>query len=583
MFKKITRVLCGLMVSAIALSTAACGPTKVENDDNGKTTINISIYGGGHGTAYLETLINNFMAKHPDYDEKYTIKYAEEKLHEGLIQEELEAGYGETQMYISAHNNFVNFIYSDWLEDLSDVVAMKPDGESGKTIQEKTVRYDKWQSIYSNHGNGIYALPYADSIMGFVYDHDLFVNNGWYVFAGEADKDALTAQGITFTERGGKLYFESATSSVNYEQGDRILTAGKDGKYGTYDDGQPQNVTEWNTMISKISASKSKAFISGGKVGSYAQHLISAYFAQYSGSEAFDTYFTYDSHGEKVKLFDGSETEITIDNGYLVNQMEGVYKAYEFFANYFDVRKKNDPLVSVHSVLPDTTKSHTDAQDRFLYGYLNTADNPQSAMLIEGAWWEYEARDTFAEIGEIDASRGFGKREYRFMLLPDFEGQKNDKSVVSACESGAFIVPKDSNKDRLKVTKEFLAYMISDEAMNYFLTLTGSIMPYEYTLSEAELASLRPFTKNMIEMYTDSENIEIVRPQIANLYTPLGYAGGKPIDYFVTKGLNNSDCPFISLGINDLSSIKTGLANLFQAKDWSRYVSDAKKQGFLND
>lgn len=583
MFKKISRALCGLMVSAIALSTAACGPQKIENNENGKTTINISIYGGGHGTAYLDTLIKNFMAKNPDYAEKYVIKYDEEKLHEGLIQDELEAGYGETQMYISAHNNFVNFIYSDWLEDLSDVVAMKPDGESGKTIRDKVVGYDQWQSIYSKYGEGVYALPYADSIMGFVYDHDLFVDSGWYTFADESDKDALTAQGIVFSEKNGKLYYESSENSVNYEQGDRILTAGKDGKYGTYDDGQPQNVAEWDAMISKISGSKSKAFISGGKVGSYAQHLISAYFAQYSGSEAYDTYFTYDSNGEKVKLSDGTETEITVDNGYLVYQMEGVYKAYEFFADYFDIRKKNDSKVAVHSVLPDTTKSHTDAQDRFLYGYLNTSDNPQSAMLIEGAWWEYEARDTFNEIGEIDASRGFGQREYRFMLLPDLEGQKNDKSVISACESGAFIVPKDSNKERLQVTKEFLAYMISDEAMNYFLTLTGSIMPYEYTLTEEETAALRPFTKNMIELYNDKENIEVVRPQIAALYSPLTYAGGKPANYFVTTGLNNSDSPFISLGINDLSAIKTGLGKLYTEKDWSKYVSEAKKQGFLND
>ena len=585
----LTTVLALALSAAAAFTVTACGPKVIPNNTEGKTPINISLYGGGHGTAYMDVLIENFLTAHPDYAAEYYIDYDEEKLHAGLIQDELEAGYGETQMYVMSHNDFVHFIYSDYLEDLSDVAAMRVDGADKPDIKGKMVRYEEWQSIYSRNGQGLYALPYADSMMGFVYDHDLFVESNWYEFASEAeDGAALAEQGITYTvNEDGHLLFQSATGTVNYEVGDRILSAGKDDKYGTYDDGQPQTVEDWDAMIRKIAATNgSKAFISSGQIGSYATHIVSAFFAQYSGMDAFNTYFTYDSNGEKVKLANGEEVEITLENGYRVNAMEGVYKAYEFLSKYFDTRK-SDPLVSLHPAVTDGTKNHMDTQNLFLLGYQQSATNPQSAMLLEGAWWEYEARSMFKTLEGLDADRGYGKREYRYMLLPDLAslgGKADGKSAISCCESGAIIVPKDSNKERLQVTKEFLAYMASDEAINIFLTMTGSIMPYTYSLTDEEYAELTPFTKNMIELYSDEEHVDVVRPQIAALYSPISYAGGRDNTYFLPK-INGIaiDQPFKAVRENSLDAIRDGLAAYHSQADWQGYIERAQEQGFFNE
>ncbi len=572
------RFIALMCVLVSGISFAGCGP--VGDDNSGKTKIHINMYAGGHGETYIDTLIANFMADHPDYNEKYVITHKAEKHTPSGILDDLQAGYGETQMYITAFNNFVHFIYQDLLEDLSDVMLMKPDGEDGDTVKDKMVDYTGWQKLYSKYGQGIYTVPYADSIMGFVYDHEMFENNNWYTFATEAaDGAALTAQGITYQVKNGKLIFKSSTDKVNYTDGDKILTKGKDGIYGTYDDGQPTNETEWDTMIRKISTS-TKAFISGGSVGSYSQLIISSLFAQIGGVDEWNTYFNYDSKGQKVKLSDGSEEVITLENGYKVQKMDSLYKAYEWLAKYFDTRKE-DSLVSIHPALTDGVKLHTDAQNLFLLGYQNVATNPRSAMLLDGAWWEYEARSMFTTLGGLDSNRGYGKREYRFMLLPDITGQKNEKSVMSCCETGAIFIPKDSDPDRLKVTKEFLAYMLSDEAMNFFLTETGSIMPYKYNLTSADYAKMTPFTRNMIELYNDTEHVDILRPQIATLQEPISYAGGRSVTYFIPQISSiNIDAPFKAVRENSLETIKKGLGDYYNATDWARYIADAKTQGF---
>ena len=283
------------------------------------------------------------MNKNPEYDKLYTIDYIAEKSHSGIIYDELTSGYSDKQMYIMANNDFVSLAYADLLEDISDVAEMKPDGAAGKALKDKMIRYDEWQSIYSKYGEGLYAVPYADSIMGWVYDHDTFLEKNWYIYADLSEKQDIEAQGITCKEgsgiNSGLLEFVSSTVKNNYSAGDIILSRGKDGKYGIYDDGQPITVEEWEALIRRIGASGSKAFIAAGGVGSYAQHIISGLFAQYSGLDDYNTYFTYNSNGKIVKLNDGTETEINLENEYLVNGMEGIYKAYEFASKYYDARK----------------------------------------------------------------------------------------------------------------------------------------------------------------------------------------------------------------------------------------------------
>ena len=570
------------MAGAMTFAAVNCGPGYAPDPNAGKTKILVSLYAGGHGTAYFEQLVADFMAKNPEYSEKYWIDYVAEKKHPGLVEEELKENPGYKQMYIMAQNNIVSLAYQGLLEDVSDVVYSKVNNES-ITLQEKMFRFDEWKDIYSVRGNGLYALPYADSIGGWVYDHQMFLDNDWYSYAGDEDVADLEAQGITYTDEEGKLYFVSSTGATNYKEGDRILTRGKDGKFGTYDDGQPITEAEFDAMVKKI-ALTAKPFISSGQIGSYAQYIVSSVVGQKGGVEEWETYFTYDSKGKPVKLVDGMEEVITIENGYKVSGMQSIYDAYEWIAKYFDSRDSVKAKYT-HGATADGAINHYDAQSLFLLGYKNEETNPRSAMLLEGAWWEYEARVTFNELGKRDVERGYGVRDYRYMLLPNFENQVNEKSVFTAGESGVMIVAHDTDTERLKVTKAFLGYMASDEAVKTFTKVTGCPMPYDIEFTEQDKAELTPFARNMSELYYDSENIDIVRPNFAMLWSPLGYTSDRNHDGYFLPKINDTEQthPYNTVRKYSLEQIKTGLAAFYNAKDWASYIKQAQDNGFYLD
>ncbi len=576
----------------ILFSFAACGPTADDDGiiiDPNKTQINFTVYEGGHGTLWAKELAKQFMAANPQYDSEYQIIIRGEKRGDADVVVEINSGKSPYQGYILSSNNIVSAIYRDSILELSDVVDRKVDGEENDTIRNKILRYDEWSSIYSKYGEGLYAVPFADSVMGWVYDHQYFVDEGFYITASASDEAGMTAQGITFeiVERGNstEYKFVSSTGAVNYREGDTILSAGKDGKYGTYDDGQPQTIAEWDDLIANISGTNAKSFIWGGAVDSYTRTILEALFAQYGGMDIYNTYFTYDSGGEEVELADGTKTVITPNNGYLVNQIAEVKYAYEFFYKYFNAHKDSLSYDTIHSSATDLTSYHKDAQNKFLLGHKGAKDNPRSAMLLDGTWWEYEASTMFNTIAATEPERGYGMREYRYMLLPNLgENQKSDKSVISACESGVMLLTKDSNTNRQAVTKDFLAYILKDESLRYFVRETNSLMPYEIGLTEEDINSITPFARNMIELYFDHDNVDVVRPQISSLVSPLAYTSPRGTDRLAPKISDKfMTSPGTLARTYTLTQTLSGLKSSYTAADWANYIALAKNQGFYTN
>ena len=152
--------------------------------------------------------------------------------------------------------------------------------------------------------------------------------------------------------------------------------------------------------------------------------------------EKLDNIYKYNNPGQ-----------LSDTNGYKINELEAVYQSLKFMNSYFNNSGTSSKYL--HSLVKDKSKNHLDAQNTFLLGYRNNAGNKLSAMLVDGMWWENEAKEFFNALGAQDASRGFGQREYRIMLLPDFEGQKSDKSVIAAGDAGKALL--DAGVDAIKV------------------------------------------------------------------------------------------------------------------------------------
>ena len=549
-----------------------CG-VKEQDDYANKEVIQFSVYNGGYGTKYAENLAKQFNDSRTD---NYAIKIIPEKRNGSDIASEINTGYSNNMGYILSGLDIMSAVYQDTLEDLSDIVRLKVDG-SDKTIEDKILRKDTWYDVFKVN-NKLYALPYSDALAGLQYDHDLFVEKGWYFFAGNSDTTALNQQGITYHADGSRLIFDSAIGKTNYKEGDYILSAGKDGKFGTYDDGQPTNIIEWDTMLNKISITASPFIWSD--YDDYTHLLYATVVAQYLGSTGFEQIFTFDTKGQPLEMQDGSQEVITVENGYKVYGAKAIYQALEFLNTYLNTESSPN---YTHSICDDNSKNYQDAQNLFLLGYLGDQHNKQSAMLIDGSWWENEARAMFNSIGELDGSRGFGKREYRMMLLPNFEGQKSDKSVVLTGDTGCIFLKKDKDTNKIRVAKEFIAFLLKDDSLREFSRMTGSLLAYDYDLTKNDLDALTPYSRNIFEIYSDSDNVEIIRPLLIENESPLCFATDK-------KGFYYSMIPKISgafiysttraLRNHGLNVVWDGIKHAYSATEWNEFILDARGQGF---
>lgn len=584
MKKQIAAMLC----LCFAFSAAACG-NKGQGGESGqtidknKTQIYINVYGGGTGTSWITEEANEYNKTLEDYQ----IYIQDEKREAGYIIDEVNAASGVASAYFTVDIAFQELVNTDKLVDLTPILETTLEGES-KKIGDKLTNRESWMKLASKNGSGCYLLPYCDSIGGLVFDYGDFVERGWLEFADGNDAavtSALDRQGISYENKGGKLFYKNG-GSVNYKEGDRIMTAGKDGKYGTYDDGQPQTIDEWDRMLGKIkSTANCYPFIWPSKFENYTGMVQNAVFAQLAGVAETEAYFAFDSDGKEVEMHDGSKKTITIENGYEYFGMKEIYDTIAFMETYFGSDNAN-PAVKENT-------NHTDVQKRYLFAPVSGGKIAESAMICEGIWWENEARKgVFPQVEKQDADRGYGKRDYRFMLLPFMEGQKGidgtgKGSVLAGQDTGSFFVVKEKDAKKTEILLDFLARTLSDDCLEKFTTETGIIRAYDYEISDGNFAKMTPFARTVWNIYRDTENIAIVRPFQERVKEPIVYATtagleGVVFPYNDAGKIMGSDKVAVSWlsGGKNKDQIFNMVSGAFTSSSWQKLLDQAKKQGF---
>jgi ABC-type glycerol-3-phosphate transport system substrate-binding protein len=568
------------LTSLLAVTTlASCGGEVIGSYDEDKTQIYVTVFNGGAGTAWVEKIRDEFNAK----DEEYEVVLQYEKASAKTIIQEIELNNISADCYFTSSIDFQSGIYKNYFEDLSDVLQMEVDGAGNGTVEQKMKNAENWKKMASKNGEGCYIVPYLDAIMGLVYDHDLFVEKEYLNFATESDKDAVTAQGITFeevTEYGTKyLVYKSATGKTNYAEGDKILSAGKDGKFGTYDDGQPQTEEEFDLMLETIvnGNDKAKTFIHSGIYDHYNNTQAHAIAAQYIGPKTFDKMLAYHTGGEEIEMYDGSYKAVTFENGYQVFQAKGIYEGLRFIDKYIN-------SANVHPNCKLTgSYSHTDAQNDFILSYKDEKGYP--TMLVEGLWWENEAKTMLAEVARENASRGYGQVNYRYMLLPAIEGQKGidgkgNGTVFTVSDTGGIVVVKQEDAKKLAKIKEFLAMTLSDEVLKDFTKNTGIMRPYKYEMTDEDLSSMSKFARNAWEIYNDEENIELVRFGVTRYAQPVSFATDMHNTYIPITNMNQMSDSYLRV-IKAVGGAENAMGTmLYDSAKWAAFISEAQRQGF---
>ncbi len=181
-------------------------------------------------------------------------------------------------------------------------------------------------------------------------------------------------------------------------------------------------------------------------------------------------------------------------------------------------------------------------------------------MMIEGCWWENEARSVIQEVADRTGKDEYSRANRRFGMMPmpkaDASSVGKGSTIVDTHYSLGFI-KKNIDPSKLKVAKLFLQFVNTDESLQEFSTITNTVKALNYTIDEANLAKMTYFGRSVYQLHKDSD---VVYPycgknyyldkqsafSVHNSFNSLvdknDYA--RPVSYFKESTTNHSEAYF---------------------------------------
>lgn len=541
MKRKIAACFLAVLMCLFIVPFVGC-TTKPEREvDQSKTQLHIGVYNGGLGYEWVEKLSERFEELFSEYQGEggkvgvqVWFDAQKEKFETASLQGMLDANATQNDIYLSTSDpkDFIN--KAEYTTDITDIVNEKVYAEDGNFPDEGEVatksiadKLDKKQLDRYTFNGKIMGMPYNESIIGFVYDHDLFVENNYY--------------------DGG---------------------FGPDGIEGTYDDGLPATFEDLRNLFDQMVVDGITPFTFTGFYNFYFDSMYRNVQAQYDGYEQTDLLRTYDGYfntsmDDSVNSANnGQGTKITPENGYLLVNRKGAKKAIEFVKFLFSDTSYYSQRAALNS------QTHTQAQGEFINSIEATGSNKRIAMLWDGDWWENEAKGLFKEMATSfrEPEYDYGQRDFRYMPLPKFEGQALDHGSFSTFQEIPiiFVNSKSQVKD---IAGKWLQYMASNDGLSLFTEMTGSVMPYEFTLSKESYEKLTPFSQYRYTLQKEYSN---------HIYTP-----PKACDFSLYAKVS---CAATSLPAKKTSELSYDYASPYSAFiDSQGLTADAYWRAYLNN
>lgn len=471
--RKMQRIAALTLAGLLSCSTfVACGPDA--NGHKDKTHLNIKVFNGGLGFAWLQELANNFMDTFKDVSFEEGKKGVYIALTPNKEFSNLESnvaiGADAEDIYYTSDCNFwtykeagvtydvTNIMTSD-VYDEDGFVALNAEG-NGWATQSKSIadritseHTAKRLNIGTEEEPEYCALPFDDSTAGIIVDWDLFQEQGWDNYNGI--------------------------------------------------DGMPATISEFYDLLTRIRKKGYSAFIYATGV-QYTRVINAAAIAQVDGVDTYYDLFS-DYTGDYDFNQDGiiSESEkITPNTAYKILDTRGYRAAIEMALKLFE---KNASGKTFYDPAVATGVSFGVAQQDFI---MSKETSQPIAMLFDGEWWENEARATFNAMGEVNEDNGYGKREFRMMPIPSFNSTNEEqKYTLGAWTGGAitFVNEKTvaNNSAKQKLAELWLQYQYSTEGLKCFSRHSGATLPLDYDLTDTEKQELTPFARNLFELRRD--------------------------------------------------------------------------------
>ncbi|MDD6994747.1 MAG: extracellular solute-binding protein [Candidatus Borkfalkiaceae bacterium] len=478
--RQLTCLAIGFLVASTSVFAAGCGfkgdnSGEQEKVDPNRKQLYVGYYNGGMGLDWMNQLKYGFEEKYPEYQvmiEPDKEKYSYTNLRSYMPD-------GKEDIYFTTSIQMMDYKTNGLIADITEAVT-QPLTEFGESVSIA----DKMDSDSRNHyavtENGktsYYAIPYFDALYGYVYDVDLFEERKLFISSVE----------------GGKITWTGAENK----------SVGRDGKAGTFDDGLPETYEQMKSLFNRMQNMGITPVTWAGAYTGYREWFLDSIWAGYEGLSNFKLNYTFSGT-------DSSLGEITNQNAYLLQQQSGKLAALTLA---HDLASKNYASTQAYS----TIQTHSNAQTEFL---MSREKSSPIAMIIDGGWWEYEARGIFGDMAvEIDQKYAYKTRRFGLMPVPKFVGtegvpdQKYDGITLYTPGSTAVVV--NDRSTRKDIAMKFLRYSTSNEALEIFTKNTGVSRPYDYTLSQESYNNLTYFQKSMWDLY-HREDVEIVHALTKN-------------------------------------------------------------------
>ena len=245
----------------------------------------------------------------------------------------------------------------------------------------------------------------------------------------------------------------------------------------------------------------------------YYSGLLNGLYRTYEGYDDVMLNYTYDSGNNTTEIITdivGGElvtenVKITPENGYLLKQQTGRYWAIKFFSKVLSYSAYYHPYS-----IGNLTFSHTDAQEYF---YESDLKNEPIAFLLEGQWWENEAK-TSGAISRTVNKYGIDPSERNFAILPlpgKITGRVEEgEGTPGVLQDGinAFAgINADIKEAKVDLAKDFLKFCYSDAMLELFTKTNGITKSLKYSISDETLNSLTPFARSVWQMKETSNII----------------------------------------------------------------------------
>ncbi len=477
-----------------------------ERVDSSKTQIYVYSFDGGYGSDWLNA-----------------VKLRYEKLHENTSFEEGKLG---VQIMINAKKESIDAISSQILDNRDEIYftefayyyTLKADGllgditeavtadlaeygdAAGTTIESKLAPEQKaYFGIEEEGQTHYYGLPHYSGYEGLIYNVDLFDEKGYYFV------DGYDANGTPASIDDYFIYNDTDKKS-----------AGPDGIYDTYDDGLPATYEEFFILCDYISSgSDTPVAWNGANNRDYLNIFLAALTANNEGLEQMSLNFnmgagagnqatTLGTIQDGVFVADAQPTVITPDNAAELFRQKGKYEALNFLETLMNTDAYHNKLAF------NSGYSHMNAQEDFLYAGHDGGETAPIAMLLDGIWWEAEAKTVFAEMADsMGESMSKENRRFAYMPLPKADKASVGRNTLSDHIYSICFMKANVEEWKQPLCIDFIKFVHSQESLVEFTQITNTPKAFNYTMTEEEMAEMTHFGRSV---FTLKQNSDIVYP-----------------------------------------------------------------------